>query len=102
AGQFSLLARLRAAGGPRAGAAAAGRLGINPYRLRDAGRQLAQLGEARVGRCLRIVLEADEAIKTGRSPRSDDALYWAVLELCRVGPPVPFGATAPAEGAGGA
>ena len=44
----------------------------------------------RVPECLRIVLEADEAIKTGRSPRSDDALYWAVLELGRVGARVPL------------
>ncbi len=81
AGQFSTLARLRAAGGARAGSAAAQGLGISAYRLPHVARQLAQLGEGRVTRCLEIVLEADEAIKTGRSPNSEDALYRAVLAL---------------------
>ncbi|MFN8512315.1 MAG: hypothetical protein U0232_19780 [Thermomicrobiales bacterium] len=88
--KFSLLVRLRAVGGARATDAVASQLGVTPYRLRDAARQLSQIGEDRVGECLRIVLEADEAIKTGRSPRSDDALYWAVLELGRVGTRVPL------------
>lgn len=90
AGQFSSLARLRAAGGARADNDAAQRLGISPYRLPHAKRQLARLGEARVTRCLEIVLAADEAIKTGRSPNSDDALYWAILELCQAGAPLPL------------
>jgi len=92
AGQFGTMARLRAIGGAgaRPDAALAGRLGVNPYRLQHAARQLAQFGEARVGRALAVLTEADEAIKTGRSPRSDDALYWAVLELCRVGPSLPL------------
>ncbi len=90
ASRFSLLARIRAVGGGRGAEAAAGKLGITPYRARETARQLAQLGEARVDGCLRIILDADEAIKTGRSPRSDDALYWAVLELCRVGDTVPL------------
>jgi DNA polymerase-3 subunit delta len=88
--KFSLLVRLRAVGGTRATDAVASQLGVTPYRLRDAARQLAQIGEDRVGECLRIVLEADQAIKTGRAPRSDDALYWAVLELGRVGVRVPL------------
>jgi DNA polymerase III subunit delta len=88
--KFSLLVRLRAVGGARATDAVASQLGVTPYRLRDAARQLAQIGEDRVPECLRIVLEADEAIKTGRAPRSDDALYWAVLELGRVGARVPL------------
>jgi DNA polymerase-3 subunit delta len=88
--KLSLLVRLRAIGGARATDAAASQLGVTPYRLRDAARQLSQIGEDRVGECLRIVLEADEAIKTGRAPRSDDALYWAVLELGRVGARVPL------------
>jgi DNA polymerase III subunit delta len=88
--KFSLLVRLRAVGGARASDAVASQLGVTPYRLRDAARQLSQIGEDRVPECLRIVLEADEAIKTGRSPRSDDALYWAVLELGRVGARVPL------------
>lgn len=90
ASRFSLIARVRAVGGGRAAEVAASQLGVTPYRARDAARQLAQLGEERVAPCLRIVLEADEAIKTGRAPRSDDALYWAVLELCRLGEPVPL------------
>lgn len=90
ASKFSLLVRLRAIGGARATDAAATQLGVTPYRLRDAARQLAQIGEDRAPVCLRIVMEADEAIKTGRAPRSDDALYWAVLELCRVGASVPL------------
>lgn len=90
AGQFSTLARVRAAGGARAGEATlARRLGLPPYRVGRAARQLGQMGEARVARCLAIVLEADEALKTGHAPRGEDALYWAVLELCRVGPPGP-------------
>ena len=93
--QFGLLARLRAAGqggqGGRGGdtAALAARLGQSPGRLHHATRRLAQLGEARVARALEVILEADAAIKTGRATRSDDALYWAVLELCRAGPPGP-------------
>lgn len=90
ASRFSLLARVRAVGGARGAEAAASKLGITPYRARETARQLAQLGEARVEPCLRIVLAADRAIKTGRSPRSDDALYWAVLELCRLGDDVPL------------
>ena len=90
ASRFSLLARVRAVGGARGAEAAAGKLGITPYRAKETARQLAQLGEARVDGCLRIILEADEAIKTGHAPRSDDALYWAVLELCRVGDPLPL------------
>ena len=89
ASQFSTLARYRAAGGPRADRGAVERLGINPNRLTHLARQLAQLGEARVTRCIAIVLEADEAVKTGRAPRGEDALYWAVLELCGAGPPGP-------------
>lgn len=88
--KFSQLVRLRAIGGARATDAAASQLGLTPYRLREVARQLAQIGEDRAPGCLRIVLEADEAIKTGRAPRSDDALYWAVLELCRVGAPAPL------------
>lgn len=90
ASRFSLLARVRAVGGGRGAEGVASKLGITPYRARETARQLAQLGEARVEPCLRIVLDADTAIKTGRSPRSDDALYWAVLELCRVGDNVPI------------
>ena len=98
ASQFSTLARYRAAGGPRADRGAIERLGINPNRLAHLARQLAQLGEARVTRCIAIVLEADEAVKTGRAPRGEDALYWAVLELCGAGPPGP----SLVEGTGGA
>lgn len=90
ASRFSLLARVRAVGGGRGAEAAASKLGVTPYRAKESARQLTQLGEARVDGCLRILLEADEAIKTGRSPRSEDALYWAVLELCRVGDTVPL------------
>jgi DNA polymerase III delta subunit len=90
ASRFSLMVRVRAVGGGRAAEAAASKLGVTPYRAREAARQLAQIGEARAPECLRIILEADEAIKTGHAPRSDDALYWAVLELCRVGEPVPL------------
>jgi DNA polymerase III delta subunit len=90
ASRFSLMVRVRAVGGGRAAESAASKLGVTPYRARDAARQLAQIGEARVPQCLRIILEADEAIKTGHAPRSDDALYWAVLELCRVGDSVPL------------
>jgi DNA polymerase III delta subunit len=90
ASRFSLIARVRAVGGGRAAEAAASQLGVTPYRAKEAARQLAQLGEERVAPCLRIVLEADEAIKTGRAPRSDDALYWAVMELCRLGERVPL------------
>lgn len=89
ASRFSLMVRVRAIGG-RAAESAASKLGVTPYRAREAARQLAQIGEARVPECLRIVLEADEAIKTGHAPRSDDALYWAVLELCRIGESVPL------------
>lgn len=92
AGQFSSLARLRAAGGARADNDTAQHLGISPYRLPHAKRQLARLGETRVSRCLEIVLAADEAIKTGRSPNSDHALYWAILELCQAGAPLPVSA----------
>ena len=91
--KFSRLVRLRAVGGARASDAAASQLGVTPYQLRDVTRQLGQIGEDRVSDCLRIVLEADEAIKTGRAPRSDDAIYWAVLELCRIGGKVPLIAT---------
>ncbi len=90
ASRFSLLARVRAVGGGRGAEAAARKLGVTPYRARETARQLAHLGEARVEPCLRIVLDADTAIKTGRSPRSEDALYWAVLELCRLGDNVPI------------
>lgn len=90
ASRFSLMVRVRALGGGRAAEASAGKLGVTPYRAREAARQLAQIGEARASACLRIILDADEAIKTGRAPRSDDALYWAVLELCRVGESVPL------------
>ncbi len=83
--RFSLLIRVRAFGGARGAESAASTLGIPPHRAKEAARQLGQLGEARVAACLRILLDADEAIKTGRAPRSDDALYWAVLELCGVG-----------------
>jgi hypothetical protein len=58
--------------------------------VRNVARQLSQLGEDSAAAGLRIVLEADEAIKTGRAPRSDDALYWAVLELGKVGARVPL------------
>ncbi len=85
--------RLRAVGGTRASEAAASQIGVTPYQLREAVRQLGQVGEERVSGCLRIVLEADEAIKTGRAPRSDDAIYWAVLELCRIGGRVSLMAT---------
>lgn len=90
ASQFGALARLRLAGGARADrAAVAGQLGVSPTRIQHLTRQFARLGEARVARCLAVVLEADEAIKTGRATRGDDALYWAVLELCGAGPPGP-------------
>ena len=88
--KFSRLVRLRAVGGARASEAAASQIGVTPYQLREAARQLGQIGEDRVADCLRIVLEADEAIKTGHAPRSDDAIYWAVLELCRMGARVPL------------
>ncbi len=91
--KFSRLVRLRAVGGARASEAAASQIGVTPYQLREAVRQLGQVGEERVSGCLRIVLEADEAIKTGRAPRSDDAIYWAVLELCRIGGRVSLMAT---------
>ncbi|HEX5501691.1 MAG TPA: hypothetical protein VFW96_03665 [Thermomicrobiales bacterium] len=90
ASQFGALARLRLVGGARADRATlAGQLGVSPTRVQHLTRQFARLGEARVARCLAVVLEADEALKTGRAPRGDDALYWAVLELCGAGPPGP-------------
>jgi DNA polymerase III delta subunit len=82
--KFSTMARVRSAGG------AARHLGLSPYRVQETVRQIRQLGADRVPDCVRIVLAADEAIKTGRLARGDDALYWAVLELCRVGAPVPI------------
>lgn len=88
--KFSRLVRLRAVGGARAGDAAARQLGLTPFQFREAARHLGQIGEERAVAGLRIVLAADEAIKTGRAPRSDDALYWAVLELGRVGASVPL------------
>lgn len=82
--KFSTMVRVRSAG------SAADTLGLSPYRVQETTRQIRQLGADRVPDCVRIVLEADEAIKTGRLPGGDDALYWAVLELCRVGAPVPI------------
>ncbi len=94
ASRFSQIARVRAVGGRNAEAAAS-KLGITPYQARGAARQLQQLGEERVDQCLQIVLDADVAIKTGRASRSDDALYWAVLELCRLGEHSPLTPEAP-------
>jgi DNA polymerase III delta subunit len=88
--RFSLLARVRAVGGARVAEAQASKLGVAPWQASAAARQLTQLGEERVPLCLRIVLDADEAIKTVRAPQSDDALYWAVLELCRLCDAVPL------------
>lgn len=90
ASQFSLLLRVPAAGGGRADRQAlARRLGVSPGRAGHLVRQYTQLGAAGVARCHQVVLAADEAIKTGRAPHGDDALYWAVLELCGAGASAP-------------